>query len=125
MGFGEVRLSLKVRLRDDGKHREVIRDDQIVLLGAPSVSGHLGEITGVEASRPDDLWLWPELPRGRQKLGTWVPRGSTPDTGTPQRYAAPPPGFPDHAPLRLLRVEAHFLSTGERTVTNRARPLKS
>jgi hypothetical protein len=29
------------------------------------------------------------------------------------------------APLRLLRVDAHFVSTGERTVTNRARPRKS
>jgi hypothetical protein len=47
------------------------------------------------------------------------------DTGTPQRYAAPPPGFLHHAPLRLLRVEAHFVSTGERTVTNSARTPKS
>jgi hypothetical protein len=47
------------------------------------------------------------------------------DTGTPQRYAVPPHGFRHHAPLRLLRVGAHFVSTGERTVTNWARPPKS
>ncbi len=40
------------------------------------------------------------------------------DTGTPQRYAVSPPVFRYHAPLRLLRVEAHFGWTGESTVTN-------
>ena len=34
-------------------------------------------------------------------------------------------GMPSHAPQRLHRVEAHFLSTGDRTVTNWARPPKS
>jgi hypothetical protein len=86
---------------------------------------HRFEIVGVDASRPDGREFYRALPRRRPRYHCPHHERAAPDTGTPQSDTALPAGIAHHAPLRLLRVESHFVPKGERTVTNWARLPKS
>ena len=73
LGVPEEAFRAFARLRQIAWEEELsppeaaIRDDQIVLLGAPGVSRHWSEVTGVEASKPDDLGLRREPPGVRNR----------------------------------------------------------